>query len=450
MPERGGAGWLAALRSALSPALMAVAALGLAQPLVAQPVPSPATEAQSRAVAQAADALLPLLRGDGDATSVFSANFLNAVPPEQVAALFAQMRNQHGAPQRIVSITPIGRGERSELVVGYARANVHFQIYAEPGGRIAGLRVTNITTANDSVERLTSDLSRLPGTVAWGLFRLDEEGQPALIAGERDTLDMAVGSSFKLAILATLDDQIRRRRMRWDDVVRIDRRSVSTSEIANWPMGSPLTLHSLATLMISRSDNVATDILLHHVGRQRIEGFARSHGGLSGPNAYPLLSTIEATALKNPALGEVRTRWLTGDEAQRRQLLDEAQDSFTPDHVDFSVFNAGPADIDSIEWFASPRSIAQLLGWFATRGSDEARAILAVNPGIPSDAAARWTYAGYKGGSEPGVMAMNLLLRREDGSAYVVAMAWNNDTAPVDEAAFVTLVSRASAILREQ
>lgn len=435
----------------LLPLLLAVSVLPTADPASAQPVTQTVqiTEA-ARSAQPAAEALLPLLQGGNDFAAVFSVNFLNSIPPQQVAALFAQMRNQHGVPERIVSLTPVASGDRFELVVGYTRANVHFQLFVDGASRIAGLRVTNITTANDSLPRLAGDIGRLPGIVGWGLYRIEEGGRPALITGERNHLDMAVGSSFKLAILATLDDQIRRHRMRWDDVVRIDRRSVSTSEIVSWPMGSPLTLHTLAALMISDSDNVATDILLHHIGRQRIEAFARNHGGLSGPNAFPMLSTIEATALKNPALGEVRTRWLTGDEAQRRELLEEEQALFTPENVDFSVFNDGPADIDSIEWFASSDSLARLLGWLSTRGSEEARAILAINPGIPTEAAARWDYLGYKGGSEPGVMAMNLLMRDAQGRTYVAAIAWNNDQAPVDEAALVMLISRASALLREQ
>ena len=432
-------------------ALLASLFLQTTPPVAASTDPAPTqAEPTTAAAERAAATLLPLLQGGSAFAETFSANFLNSVPSEQVAALFAQMRNQHGMPGRIVSLIPAPAGDRYELVVGYDRANVHFQLFVDSAARIAGLRITNITTANDSLPRLASDLARLPGVVAWGLYRIEEDGRAALISGERNHLDMAVGSSFKLAILGALDEQIRRRRMRWDDVIRIDRRSVSTSEIVRWPMGSPLTLHTLAALMISESDNSATDMLLHHIGRDRIEAFARSHGGLSGPNAFPMLSTIEATALKNPALAEVRTRWLTGDEHERRQLLQEEQASFVPENVDFTVFNDGPADIDSIEWFASPDSLAGLLGWFATRGSEEARAILAINPGIPGDAAARWAYLGYKGGSEPGVMAMNMLMRDAQGRAYVASIAWNNDQAPVDEAAMVMLASRASALLGDQ
>lgn len=200
--------------------------------------------------------------------------------------------------------------------------------------------------------------------------------------------------------------------------------------------------------MISQSDNRATDILLHHVGRARVEAFARRRGGLSGPNAFPILSTLEATVLKNPALREARQRWLNGSERERRAVLAGAAQDWTPAQVDYSAFSSGPADIDHIEWFASADSIAALLGWFGTQGSEDARAILAINPGIPAAAAANWGYVGYKGGSEPGVIALSLLLRAQSGEAFVASFSWNNSVAAVDEARFATIVARGAELLR--
>lgn len=37
--------------------------------------------------------------------------------------------------------------------------------------------------------------------------------------------------------------------------------------LQNWPKGAPLTLHTLAGLMISQSDNTAADTLLEILGR---------------------------------------------------------------------------------------------------------------------------------------------------------------------------------------
>ena len=434
----------------LRPITVAALLFALANPIAsfAQHTDDSLVEPQANLLADAAQALIPVLRGSNEPARVFTSTFLHEVPADQVIALFAQLRAQHGNPQTIASITPEDAATQALIVVRYERALLHFQTYVGSDGKISGLRYVNATIENDSFAQIGSEFSALPGNVAWGVFRLDNDGTLAVLSGAEPQRDMAIGSSFKLAILATLDDDIRHNRAEWTDIVRIDRQSVPFSGILGWPMGAPMTVHTLATLMISRSDNRATDILLHHLGREHVEAFARRHGGLSGPHAFPLLSTLEATALKNPALGTVRDAWLTGSEADRRRALTQSAARLTPDNVDYAVFEQAPADITTIEWFASPQSIAQLLGWLARNGSAETSAILAINPGIPAAAARDWTYVGYKGGSEPGVIAMNLLLRNAEGQNFIIAAAWNNPQAAVDDDAFIGLVTRLAAATR--
>ena len=83
-----------------------------------------------------------------------------------------------------------------------------------------------------------------------------------------------------------------------------------------------------------------------------------------------------------------------------------------------------------------------LLDWLRRQGG-EALPILAVNPGIAPADAKRWRYLGYKGGSEPGVMAMNFLAQGQDRRWYAVSGVWNNPAARVDERTFVALMTRA-------
>jgi beta-lactamase class A len=60
---------------------------------------------------------------------------------------------------------------------------------------------------------------------------------------------LAVGSAFKLTILAAWQNQITRRKHTWDEVVRLKAawKSLPSSIVKDWPGGSPLTLHTLAT-----------------------------------------------------------------------------------------------------------------------------------------------------------------------------------------------------------
>ena len=101
------------------------------------------------------------------------------------------------------------------------------------------------------------------------------------------------------------------------------------------------------------------------------------------------------------------------------------------------------------QWFTRLRHRRLLLDHLR-RGGGDALPILAVNPGIAPADAGRWRYLGYKGGSEPGVIAMSFLAQRQDGDWYALSASWNNPAAPVDEARFVALVTRALNLLAQE
>ena len=84
-----------------------------------------------------------------------------------------------------------------------------------------------------------------------------------------------MGSAFKLGVLKALKEQIAGGRHSWDEVAELTAPDLSLPSgiIQGWPMGAPLTLHSLAALMISISDNTATDVLMRVVGRAAGLGF---------------------------------------------------------------------------------------------------------------------------------------------------------------------------------
>ena len=77
----------------------------------------------------------------------------------------------------------------------------------------------------------------------------------------------------------------------WSDVVNVDRSSIGGGTVAGFPRGAPITLHTLASLMISISDNTATDILLHVVGRENVERMMAAMGVRDPARNRPLLST---------------------------------------------------------------------------------------------------------------------------------------------------------------
>jgi len=236
----------------------------------------------------------------------------------------------------------------------------------------------------------------------------------------------------------------------WTDIVRLDstRRSLTSGVTQTWPAGTPVTLQTLATLMISQSDNTAADALLHTLGRENVERVQQAAGNAHAQRNVPFLSTREMFLLKSTQNSALAAQYEAGVTEVRRKVI--AQLDPMPQHDVNPDFSSGPVAIDSIEWFASAADLSRTMVWLRDRTTQPTtapgRAILAVNPGL-SLSTKDWPYVGFKGGSEPGVVDLTLLLRNRSGTWYVVSAGWNNPAKAVEEATLIGLVQRAVELL---
>jgi beta-lactamase class A len=234
---------------------------------------------------------------------------------------------------------------------------------------------------------------------------------------------------------------------RWSDVVTLDRRSMPSGMLQNWPAGSPVTLHSLAALMISISDNSATDMLLHVAGRENVERMMATIGVEAAARNRPFPSTLEMFALKTAPEADQQA-WTAADEAERRRLLADRYANADAERIDPAIFTGRPMRIAELEWFASAADLVRTMDWLRRNGDETARAILAISPGGPPTLRRDFAYIGYKGGSEPGVLNQTWLVRNQAGVWHVVTVSWNNPDAPLEEARFFGLASRALQLVR--
>jgi len=62
-----------------------------------------------------------------------------------------------------------------------------------------------------------------------------------------------------------------------------------------------------------------------------------------------------------------------------------------------------------------------------------------VNTGLDMETG-NFFYAGYKGGSEPGVLNMTWLLKSKSNAWYCLSASWNNEKKNLDENKFFELV----------
>lgn len=430
--------------------LLCAALLGAALPIsgaTAQSreatTPAPTTTAFDRRAAQ----LVDLLGGKIAFADYFDPSFQAAIPEAQFQAITASLIAQYGRPVATQKATSAD-GRSGTILLRFEKgvATVLLDVGATADARVTGLRVTGFTVADDSYAKVSAEIATLPGQTGFLVAELGEAGIRPLASANADR-QFAVGSTIKLYILGELAAQVTAGTRKWSDVAPLSHFSFSSAGTANWPKDTPVTLQTFANWMISVSDNGATDTLIHLLGREPIEARMRAAGHSDPSRNIPLLTTVEAFALKGNNFNDLRPLFIQGDDAAQRRLIESNQDRLTLANVDGVSFTAGPRFIDSLEWFASPNDIARVMADLRARQSKPLLAAMAINNGVGPVAAADWRYLGYKGGSENGVLSMSLLgQRKSDGKWFVVTASWNNSDANVATEPLVGLVTRLLAL----
>ena len=435
---------MAAYRSGVVAA--AVLSIIAPQALAAQPAETEAPAAQT-ALDRRAQQLVDLFGGKIAFTDYFDPHFQTAVPEPQFKAFSTGLIAQYGRAIAVDSIAPTSAHSGTVLLrFEKGVATVLLDVGVAADERVTGLRVTGVTVAGDSFDAVAAEMAALPGRTGFLVAELDGDAfRP--IASANAARQFAIGSTIKLYVLDELAAQVAAGKRKWSDVVPLTHFSFSSAATANWPADTPVTLQTLANWMISVSDNGATDTLTHLIGRRPIEARMRAAGHSDPSRNVPLLTTVEAFALKGNNFADLRAQFISGDDAAQRQLIEGNRNRLTLSNVDGVSFIAGPRFIDNLEWFASPDDIARLMIDLRARQSKTLLAAMAINNGVGPVAGADWTYLGYKGGSENGVLSMSLLgERKSDGKYFVVTASWNNPDANLASEKFVGLVTRLLAL----
>lgn len=399
-----------------------------------------ASSTASSPIGLGTETLVDMLRGERSFEDSFDAAFKAAIPKEKWQAILASLTSQYGQALNIVDADDTGPYS-STVRVRFEKGVGTFALSVTSNGIINGLLIKDFSATDDSIAKIDTDFEKLSGSSGYAVEELGNDGNIRILAGRNIDAQFAIGSTFKLYILAELAAEVQSGERKWADVTTLPHRSYSATALNRWPSDSLVTLQSLATWMISVSDNRATDNLLHLLGRERVESKLAMIGHSDPGKMLPLLSTVEAFALKSPGNSALRQAFLNANESNQRQLLMSNADKLGFDQVDPSMFASGPLHNDTIEWFASPADIGLVLDNIRRSGSKEALDILAINPGVISPGS-KWKYVGYKGGSEPGVISMSYLLQSASGRWLLIGGSWNDKDKNVDETRFSMLIAR--------
>jgi len=291
----------------------------------------------------------------------------------------------------------------------------------DENGLVNGLWIMDLIPRDLTLERVAADFATLPGETA---LLVTQGG--AVLAEHAADAELLVGSTFKLAVLEAARDRVEAGTLAWDQVVRYDAASASlpSGMLQGFPDGHPITVASLAAMMISLSDNTATDVLIDLVGRAQVEAVA----GMA-----PLLKTAEFFRLQADA-GLYR-RYVGGTEAERRAILEELADVSLP-HVG-DVANGRTAH----GWRMSARTACSLIA--AVNDID----LMTINTGgVPE---ADWERIAFKGGNDVGVANLTYMLTPRGGEPICVAMTWN-DAEALDDTVLMALANRLFHVLHER
>lgn len=404
---------------------MKTPALFLLALLCASPAAADVNEAAAAAAALVAEK-------PAGAEQLFDKTFFRHISLEKLNSLFSGLYRDHGP----VSAT---------LLVSSKTSSGHFLLDTARGwripaalsvdqdsGKINGLYFSPPYRKDETLAGVKERLAALPGRKGLLVRRLG--ARPETLEALAEDEYFAVGSLFKLYVLGTMLKE----KTAWDKVHRLreEDRSLPSGRLQDWPAGSPLTVHTLAALMVSESDNTASDALIGAVGRRRIEGALAGLGHSDPARLRPFLKTSEVFRLKSATAASLK--YLNLPTGEKYGFLD----TLAREPLDLDRLPRSPFGIDKIEWPASPADLCRLMDFFAASGNTRALELLALNPGL-KEARENFAYAGYKGGSEPGVLAMAWLLKNKEGAWYCLAASWNDEKKDVEQKEFLALMQSA-------
>ena len=450
MPRAWQAGQMAwAARAWLCAAALAIScATPMARAQSAAPAPAPVP---ADILDRQAQALLPLLNGAGDPAALFTPEFRAAVPEAQLRDILRQLSASMGKALSVAGIDRV-HPRAGTVRFQYEGGLVLARLVVDEAApyRVMGLLITGTSHPAADLPALAGAFAALPGLTSFGVYRLSE-GAPQMLAARDGDAALAVGSAFKLLILAELVRATNVGERHWDDMVTLNGAPLPGGLYTRKPAGTQVSLREITEKMIAVSDNSATDILLNLVGRRRVEAMMDVIGLPNAARNRPMMGTLDMFKLKGVEDGLLARHYLAQDEAGRRSLLDHEIAAIPLSAIKPDLFqDSEPLLVAEVEWFFSPADLARIMDWLRRNSAGgpgaEVRRILSINPGISPAAKEGFGYVGYKGGSEPGVINMTLLLQDRQGRWDVVTASWNDTARDIDKGRFTAMMNRAAEL----
>jgi len=356
---------------------------------------------------------------------LFDISLLEKVPVSQLVLVRDDFENKYGKYVKAEILSG------NQIEVSYEKAVFPCLLRFEPDGKASTLWFGAPSFKNDNIEQIKQEINALKGVASICIRKDGKE-----IYSLKKDIPLAVGSTFKLFVLKALEYKIQSGELSMNDtiVIKHEKKSLPSGILQNWPDNEPLTISSAANLMISISDNTATDLLIDKIGREYIERYA--------PSAMiPFLKTREMFIIKLGRDSSFVNNYLNSDLGQKREILKSLD---TANINNLNVYDFTTPKFLQVEWYASTEELCK------TIESLKDHPALSINAGILDKK--NWNYIAFKGGSEPGVLNYTYLVRKKDTSPlYSISATINNNESTVDSGNdFTILIKRIIELANEE
>ncbi|MCK0110891.1 serine hydrolase [Ornithinimicrobium sp. F0845] len=366
-----------------------------------------------------------------DVEERFHPDFRAEVPAEQIEPVLAQFRE--GPALTLTAVGPVQEqsdGVRSAELTLSGDQPLRMTLAVDADGLITGLLFRPGPPPDlpevASWEELDEEFAALGGTTSLYVGEVADGSCTTTYGAGNEPAPS--GSVFKLIVLSAVVDAVAAGDLAWDDELTItpERKSLPSGELQDRPDGDRVPVEEAAGLMISISDNTATDLLMDAVGPDRLRD-AVERVTTDPDRLMPLLTTRQFFVLGWDA-PELREQWAGSDTAERTAIVADLPDDLSALRGNpFAVTD--PAWPDGVGWFLTGEEIcaahAVLQEQAQTEAGDPVRGILSANPGLAVPDGA--TYQGFKGGSAPGVLAYTFYVEAGDGPGRVLSVQVSHD-----------------------
>ncbi len=250
-------------------------------------------------------------------------------------------------------------------------------------------------------------------------------GKCSLVAGTNTDLSLPLASIFKLYVLLAVAEGVKAGKIGWDDQLTVTKwgKAVGAAGLDEVPDGTTVSVRTAAQQMISASDNMATDLLIEHLGPGAVEHALATAGHHDPASMTPFPTTHELFSV-GWGTPNLREQWEKASPADRAKLLKDTNSRpYDPDPERTHI----PASDVGAEWFGSASDICRVHAALQASAVGEAapvKQILSAIPGIDLDRS-KWPYIGAKGGNLPGDLTFSWYAVDHTGQPWVVSFQLN-------------------------